>query len=846
MRIYEYIARVVQDHPWTIIIVSLLLTVGLGVGLLFIQGQLSYVSLLPKGFPSVKALEDLNKDFDGISYEQVLIRAPDVIDSRITEFLVLLETYFNKDPRFNKGQLQYEADRNGRPVLDVLGKPVPIIQDYLTPFIAGAKTEIAARSPIKDLSYATNANLKAVTGLDYEQTVRGQYLSVPQVRDQMIGKQKFLTPDYKATEVMIKVGANLTDTKQAKLGNDLENLFKSKLSAVPGVKIDISGDPTLARDFDRHIKNKTILLFVLSIIFVILTLFLAFRRTTDTMIPIAVMMMSLVWTFGLLGYLRIPYSVASVAIMPLLLGHALTFIVPFIARYYEEAEHLLGSVAAVGRSLRTVGMALFPAAATSIVGFLVFEFSVLPPLRDFGVASAVGTAFIFVLSLTLLPAIMVVRDRRLEEPAPTGEREKFRTHFDGFTRRQEQSLFARGTDRALRWCSDLSTKHSLSVIIVSAVLIVGALLGSFGLTTDSDLRKLVPRDLPSIHTDYQIEKAFGPDQTDVIMVNGDVLAPKSIQVMADLEKAIYEDKANTFYTYNKKLHRNVKNHHYDKVAIIGLSDVVVGANNGKLPTTRAEVKNALKVAADNGGYVGGVLSSDNKHALVSLNGLAAQTAEQVHTKLAILRDNSAKILTPAGLKFELGGITPITNDMTKNIIPTETWSSILSLILCGLLLILIFRSIPYGLITLTVGFAGVAAEIAFLTLMRWPIDVVTSLVSALVIAIGTNFGILFTYRYIQETEQGEMLPLEAIRNTMKNLGRANVVAALSTVAGFLIIMLSQIVPLRRFGGVTAVGIAISLVASLTIMPALLYRMSAHKAEHEEPQVQEAGPNPATG
>lgn len=95
---------------------------------------------------------------------------------------------------------------------------------------------------------------------------------------------------------------------------------------------------------------------------------------------------------------------------------------------------------------------------------------------------------------------------------------------------------------------------------------------------------------------------------------------------------------------------------------------------------------------------------------------------------------------------------------------------------------IIFRSVPYCLITLTVAFGGASAEVRFLWLMNWPIDVITSLVSALVIAIGSNFGILFTHRYMQTMKAGEKSPVEAIRDTIMNLGRANIVAAISTCA----------------------------------------------------------------
>lgn len=834
LRLYAKIADLVENHPWWTVAVSLVITLALGFGLLFLQGVLSYQGLLPGGFPSSKALKNLERDFDGISYEQVLLRGPNMTDNRVVQFFVGLEDYINEDPQLGRGQIVALPGRKGPNVPQILEQPVPVIQSYLTPFIANIKQGIAQSGFNIKLSKITNELIEAQTDKDFQQTVQQDYLSDPRVRSSMVGIEKFITEDYKAAYILLKTNPRLTDTQQVALAENLEKLFKTRLAGVPGVKINMSGDPSLARDFDRHVRNKTILLFVLSILFVILILFLAFRRTTDTLVPIAVMVMSLVWTFGLLGYLNIPYSVVSVAIMPLLLGHALTFIVPFVARYYEEAGHRLGSIAAIGTTLRTVGIALFPAAATSIAGFLVFEFSVLPPLRDFGLASAIGTAFIFVLSITLLPAIMVLRDRRLESGgAETGEeREKLVEHFTGFTRSQGYSLFTRANDRLLDWFGKLSTRHATVVIIVTVGLIIIGLLGSFGLTTDSDLRKLVPKDLPSINTDFLIERYFGPQQTDVILVNGDVTSPRAIKAMAGLEAAVTGDPENTIYVA-KKGGRLEKLYLYQPAGINGLSDVVLGSTNGVLPTTREQVDEAFQTAAANGAYVGGVLGNSRRQALISLNGIGATSTEMVNMKMRILRRNSTKYLLPAGLRFEFGGITPLTRDMTKNIIPTETWSSILSLFLSGILLILIFRSLPYGLITMTVAFAGVAGEIAFLSLMSYPIDVMTSLASALIIGVGSNFGILFTHRFIQDTRDGKMLPLESIRSTMKNLGRANVAAAASAIGGFLIIMLSQIQPLKRFGGVTAFGLLCSIIASLTLMPALLYKLSARKAMMEE-------------
>ena len=838
MRIFAWIAKYVKRYPWTIIIISLGLSLFLGLGMLMLKGDVTYPSLLPKNFNSIKALEDLNKNFGGTSYETILITAPDVTDNNVVQFMLGLEDYINSTPGLNKGQVVEIPGQKGKNVPKILASPSVNLNDYLSPFVAQIKQGIAQSGFTLGLSEISKTQIESQTGMDFKQLIRSQYLSVGEVQQQMIGKQKFLiydpkTDTYPAALIMIKTNASLDANQQITLANDLEKLFASKLTTpgsplyTPGAKVYLSGDATLARDFNTHIRDKTILLGLIALLFVVVVIFLAFRRITDALLTLGVVILSVVWTFGFTGWAHVPYSVAAVAIIPLLLGHALTFVVPYTARYYEEMEHEFRSVKMVGAALIAVGVGIFLCMITSVLGFLVFEFSVLPPLRNFGVTAAVGTFFAFVLTVVMLPAMMVVRDR-IYVTAPAEQRDKAKTHFDGLSRRRRRGLFARTTDRMLEWFTVLSTRHSIIVIVVALALITLGFSQAGKLKTDSDLRKLVPRGLPSIKADFTVEKYFGGQQTDTIMVTGDVLDPKNLKAMADLEDAIAASPLNRFGGITL----------YPRNAITGLPDALTSANNGVLPRSKAEALAAIKTAQDNGGYiVGGLLSADGKAGLISLNGSGSPTTPVVNRKVLLLNTESGKYMTPLGLGYELGGITPLTKDMTRNIIPTETWSSVLSLSICGLLLMLIFWSIPYGLITLTVAIAGTAAQIGFLGAMGYPIDVVTSLSTALVIGIGSNFGIFFTYRYLQEMRQGDdIVPAEAIRTTMMNLGRANVVAAIATVGAFLIVLLSGIVPLVRFAGVTAFGVAISLIAALTFMPALIYRLSWHHRVVEEKEV----------
>ena len=819
MRVFARISKVVRERPWAVVGGCLFVTLAMGFGLLFLKGHVAYQSLLPGDFPSVKALNALKEKFGGISYEYVVLHAPSVTDNGVVESLISLDDDIGRDPRFNHGQVQSRVDASG--------EKVPVIQDYLTPFVAVMQSEISNRGINIRLGTVKNSMVKTFTGKDFKDLVEQDYLGNPQAARQVVGR--FITPDKKSALIMLKTGADLSDQQQVKLGADLEEFFKSRFVGMKDVKVSITGDATLARDFNTHIKSKTLLLLAIAILLVLATLFMAFRRASDTFLPIGVMLLAMVWTFGLAGWLGIQYSVATIAVMPLLLGLALTFVVPFTARYYEEVERFSRLVESIGKALMAVGVALFLAAITNLVGFLVFGFSILPVLRDFGITCAVGNLFIFMLAVTLLPAVIVLRDRAYEKKSGE-ETGKGRQYFDGLSLRKSRGVFTRATDRVLGAFTRLSTGYSIAMVVVLGALIVAGFLQIRGLTTDSDLRKLVPASLPGMSADYEVEKYFGGHQQDVIMVSGDVMSPEGLEAMANVENAIVSGGGDL----------------YTREGVMGLPDALAAANGDRLPATAEEAQKALKTAEESGGYItGGLLSADGKAALITLNARGAQSTAVVNEKIDLMRASADRYCKGAGLSFTLGGITPLTKDMTKNIIPTETFSSTLSLALCAIVLIIIFRSFPYGLITLVVALSGVAAEIGFMRIMNWPLDIVTSLASALVIGVGVNFGILFTHRFIQEKGAGDRTAGEAIGVTMRNLGRANVIAGLTTVAAFVIIMFSGIVPLKRLGGVTAVSITVCLVASLTLMPALLNIYSRRAAERRSPEIAEGEAEPDT-
>jgi predicted RND superfamily exporter protein len=104
--------------------------------------------------------------------------------------------------------------------------------------------------------------------------------------------------------------------------------------------------------------------------------------------------------------------------------------------------------------------------------------------------------------------------------------------------------------------------------------------------------------------------------------------------------------------------------------------------------------------------------------------------------------------------------------------------------------------------------------------IRVPLNPMSVTLSALVIAISTEFSVLLSERHRQERAAGRSLQ-EALRVTYARTGAAVAASGVTAIAGFGVLVLSDIRMLRDFGIVTLVDLSVSLVGVLVALPAAL-------------------------
>ena len=146
-------------------------------------------------------------------------------------------------------------------------------------------------------------------------------------------------------------------------------------------------------------------------------------------------------------------------------------------------------------------------------------------------------------------------------------------------------------------------------------------------------------------------------------------------------------------------------------------------------------------------------------------------------------------------------------------------------LLAGLLLVftvlrLVRRStreaaIPLIPIALATGWSALV-----LFLLRIPLNPMSAVMGALVIAISTEFSVLLSARY-REERAGGAEPEEAIDTTYASTGAAVLASGTTAIMGFAALIASDIRMLRDFGVVTVVDLTVSLLGVMVVLPAAL-------------------------
>jgi predicted RND superfamily exporter protein len=151
-----------------------------------------------------------------------------------------------------------------------------------------------------------------------------------------------------------------------------------------------------------------------------ITYFVAYRAPIVGILTTIPIVLVIGWVFGSMFLLGIPLNVITITIAALTVGLGITYAIHISHRFLEDIEKEPWEEA-MCTTVGHTGAALFGAAATTVGGFGILAFSILPPMAQFGIVTALSIAFSFLASVFVLPSFLAIWARWKLGESPDAE-----------------------------------------------------------------------------------------------------------------------------------------------------------------------------------------------------------------------------------------------------------------------------------------------------------------------------------------------------------------------------------------------------------------------------------------
>jgi hydrophobe/amphiphile efflux-3 (HAE3) family protein len=565
----------------------------------------------------------------------------------------------------------------------------------------------------------------------------------------------------------------------------------------------VTGAPVVVSDLTRSISHSLIALLIAALVVMALTLALVFRARLR-LLPLVVALAAAGLTFGALSLAGASLTMASIAVLPVLIGLAVDYAIQLQARVQEAQAAGAGIEEAVRRTATRGAPTVATAAAATAAGFLVLALSPVPMVRGFGLLLVAGIALALGCALTLGVAALAGAARLGPRrpalgalaPAWRGAGELITANRAALALRRRGAAAGRG---ALR----LSTAHPGRVVLVALVIA----LGGWGLETqtrvESDLTKLVPQN-GAIHDLQALQKSTDVGgEIDVVVSGGRVTDPAVVKWMTSYQAAVLKR-----FGYSAKRGCGKA----ELCPAFSLPDLFQGGQN----TTREQIEGLLDAVPAY--FSQGVITADRRTATLAF-GIRLMPLDRQEQVIAAMRD---RLHPPAGIDAELAGLPVLAAE--ANAAVSSPWRRLVTLLAglaaVALVLLVAFRAwqrafVPLLPIALATGWSALV-----LFALRIPLNPMSVVLGALVIAISTEFSVLLAERYRAERLAGHE-PGEALRRTYRSTGAAVLASGTTAIAGFAVLVVSDIKMLRDFGFVTVVDLTVALLGVMVVLPAVL-------------------------
>jgi predicted RND superfamily exporter protein len=564
-------------------------------------------------------------------------------------------------------------------------------------------------------------------------------------------------------------------------------------------------------DMMSFVKSDIVVFGIGVFLFIIVTLWLIFKRIKLVIIPLLGCAFSVGTMIGILGLLGWKVTVISSNFIALMLILNMAMNIHITVRFLQIKKEFenLSIKEAVYEASSKMFLPIFYTALTTICAFLSLIFSGIKPIIDFGWMMTLGLIVSVIITFTLVPALL--------------------NTFSGI----EDSLNQKEVKSRITNALSNFTKNNTSIIFGSTLIVI--LLSVFGIS------KLEVENSFINYFDKKTEiykgmkliddKLGGTTTLDVILK----FPSKEKKKEKDDEFAEWdednqndkEDPAKYWFTRNK-VDKILKIHDYlDSLPEIGkvmsfgsIIRVAEDLTGKKLETLETGVLYSKIPKEIKKEIISPYISVKDNEARISVRIKDSSKNLKRNDLINKIRNDLNSTLGLESNEYKLSGVVILFNNLLQSLFKSQILTLGVVMLGISLMFLVLFRNIMLSFIGVVPNFIAAFFILGIIGILEIPLDMMTITIAAITIGIAVDNSIHYIYRFKEEFEKIKNYN-QTVDRCHNTVGVAILNTSITIVFGFSILVLSNFIPTIYFGVFTGIAMLLALISVLTLLPKLI-------------------------
>ncbi|WP_299164340.1 MMPL family transporter [uncultured Eudoraea sp.] len=593
---------------------------------------------------------------------------------------------------------------------------------------------------------------------------------------------------------------------------DLHTLIKD-FEKETKMDVRVSGMPYIRTMNTQHIIDEIGIFIAAALIVTSLIFFFFFRSVRATLISMCVVLIGVMWAFGILGLLKYEITVLTALIPPLIIVIGIPNCIFLINKYQQEVKKHGNQALSLKRVISKIGNATLMTNVTTACGFATFIITDSKLLTEFGIVASINILCIFMLSILIIPIVYSF----MYPPKTKHLKHLNKKWIDGF----------------VNWMEHIVREKRITIYSISLIALIISIIGIYQIKISGNLVEDMPKNT-GFYKDIQFfDEEFNGIMPIEIVIDTErkkgVLKPVTLKKMNELGEMIEETPELSKPISVVNLVKYSKQAFYSGIP-----------KYYQLPTSQEYnfIMDVARKSQGNEGLIENFVDSTGQVARITtfIKDVPTDRMEEIEKSML---DEIKKIFPADRFNVYVTGKALLFLKGTKYLVKNLVLSLSLAVGLIALFMAYLFRSFRMIVISLIPNLLPLAITAGIMGFVGVPIKPSTILVFSIAFGISVDDTIHFLAKYRQELTANHWRIQKSVYAALRETGVSMFYTSIVLFFGFSVFTISS------FGGTVALGALVSatllfaMLANLILLPSLLLsleRSIANKEVLKKPQI----------